>query len=109
MLQSQNVQKLLSRRKTGVRNARVRGGVLVENPLNSLKKQVGCFNHRVVTTVADKLKRQWLREVCFGTMQKQICCFNHRMVTLVAVKLWFESFTLIGNWIRQPEEQVLNV
>ena len=23
----------------------------------SLKKQVGCFNHRVVTTVADKLKR----------------------------------------------------
>ena len=26
----------------------------------TLKKQVGCFNHRVVTTVADKLKRQWL-------------------------------------------------
>ena len=33
----------------------------------TLKKQVGCFNHRVVTTVADKLKRQWLWEVCFGT------------------------------------------
>ena len=27
---------------------------------STLKKQVGCFNHRVVTTVADKLKRQWL-------------------------------------------------
>ena len=26
----------------------------------TLKKQVGCFNHRVVTTVADKLRRQWL-------------------------------------------------
>jgi len=26
-----------------------------------------CFNHRVVTTVADKLKRQWLWKVCFGT------------------------------------------
>ena len=25
------------------------------------------FNHRVVTTVADKLKRLWLWEVCFGT------------------------------------------
>ena len=27
---------------------------------STLKKQVGCFNHRVVTTVADKLKRPWL-------------------------------------------------
>ena len=26
----------------------------------TLQKQVGCFNHRVVTTVADKLKRPWL-------------------------------------------------
>ena len=26
----------------------------------TLQKQVGCFNHRVVTMVADKLKRQWL-------------------------------------------------
>ena len=27
---------------------------------HTLKKQVGSFNHRVVTTVADKLKRLWL-------------------------------------------------
>ena len=26
----------------------------------TLQKQVGCFNHRVITMVADKLKRQWL-------------------------------------------------
>ena len=32
----------------------------------TLQKQVGCFNHRVVTLVADKLERQWLREVYFG-------------------------------------------
>jgi len=29
----------------------------------SLQKQVGSFNHRVVTLVADKLERQWLRDV----------------------------------------------
>ena len=29
------------------------------------QKQVGCFNHRVVALVADKLERQWLLEVCF--------------------------------------------
>ena len=28
-------------------------------------KQVDCFNHRVVTMVADKLKRQWLWEIHF--------------------------------------------
>ena len=28
-----------------------------------MQKQVGCFNLRVVTMVADKLKRQW---VCMG-------------------------------------------
>ena len=32
----------------------------------TLQKQVGCFNHRVVALVADKLERQWLLEVCFG-------------------------------------------
>ena len=26
----------------------------------TLQKQVGCFNHRVVTLVAVKLERQWL-------------------------------------------------
>jgi len=29
------------------------------------QKQVGCFNHRVVALVADKLERLWLFEVCF--------------------------------------------
>ena len=29
----------------------------------TLQKQVGCFNHRVVALVADKLERQWLLEV----------------------------------------------
>ena len=32
----------------------------------TLQKQVvGCFNHRVVSLVADKLERQWLWEVHF--------------------------------------------
>ena len=30
------------------------------------KKKAGCFNHRVVTLVPDKLERRWLREVYFG-------------------------------------------
>ena len=30
----------------------------------SLQKQVGCFNHRLVTLVADKLERVVLWEVC---------------------------------------------
>ena len=34
--------------------------------LHTLQKQVGCFNHRVVTLVADKLERQWLQEAYFG-------------------------------------------
>ena len=33
--------------------------------LHALQKQVGCFNHRVVALVADKLERQWSLEVCF--------------------------------------------
>ena len=32
----------------------------------TLQKQVGCFNHRVVTLVADKLERPWSPEVFFG-------------------------------------------
>ena len=31
--------------------------------MHAQKKQSDCFNHRVVTMVADKLKRQWLWEV----------------------------------------------
>ena len=38
--------------------------VFVLSPLTvlgpSLQEQIGCFNHRVITIVADKLKRQWL-------------------------------------------------
>ena len=37
----------------------------VWNVITALQKQVGCFNHRVVALVADKLERQWLLEVCF--------------------------------------------
>ena len=33
--------------------------------VGTLQKQVGCFNHRVVALVADKLERQWSLEVCF--------------------------------------------
>ena len=32
----------------------------------SLQKQIGCFNHRVVTLVADKPKRQWLCTIYFA-------------------------------------------
>ena len=35
------------------------------NRIYTLQKQVGCFNHRVVALVADKLERQWSLEVCF--------------------------------------------
>ena len=34
--------------------------------VHTLQKHIGFFNCRVVTLVADKLKRQWLREVCLG-------------------------------------------
>ena len=39
--------------------------VLRVTNLYTLQKQVGCFDHRVVALVADKLERQWLLEVCF--------------------------------------------
>ena len=38
----------------------------LEVAATTLQKQVGCFNRRVVTQVADKLERQWLREFYFG-------------------------------------------
>ena len=34
-----------------------------------LQKQIGCFNHRVVTLVADKPKRHWL---CFADYIRQL-------------------------------------
>ena len=33
---------------------------------HTLQKQIGCFNHRVVTLVAEELKRQWLCIVYFA-------------------------------------------
>ena len=38
------------------------------------QKQIGCFNHRlrVVTLVADKLKRQWLCIVYFANCVRQL-------------------------------------
>ena len=38
-------------------------GCYLISTYSTLQKQVGCFNHRVVTMVADKLERQWLWEV----------------------------------------------
>ena len=38
----------------------VQGFLHYSSAYSSLQKQIGCFNHRVVTLVADKLKRQWL-------------------------------------------------
>ena len=38
----------------------------------SLQKQIGCFNHRVVTLVADKPKRQWLCTVYFADYIRQL-------------------------------------
>ena len=38
---------------------------IYRNSVSSLQKQVGCFSHRVVALVADKLERQWSVEVCF--------------------------------------------
>jgi len=35
-------------------------GCYLISTYSTLQKQVGCFNHRVVTMVADKLERQWL-------------------------------------------------
>ena len=31
-----------------------------------------CFNRRVVSLFADKLERQWLREVCFGSWYRRL-------------------------------------
>ena len=36
-----------------------------------LQKPIGCFNHRVVTLVAEKLKRQWLCIVYFANCIRQ--------------------------------------
>ena len=35
------------------------------------QKQIGCFNHRVITLVGDKLKRQWLCIVYFANCIRQ--------------------------------------
>ena len=34
--------------------------------ITTLQEQVGFFDHKVVTLVADKLERQWLWKVCFA-------------------------------------------
>ena len=52
---------------TSVRAARAQRFLSVRVLISdsTLQKQVGCFNHRVVTLVANKLERQRLLEVCF--------------------------------------------
>ena len=42
-----------------------------EDAMHAQQKQIGCFNHRVVTLVADKLKRQWLCIVYFTNCIRQ--------------------------------------
>ena len=37
----------------------------------TVQKQISCFNHRVVTLVADKLRRQWLCNVNFANCIRQ--------------------------------------
>ena len=43
----------------------------VEDAQYALQKQFGCFNHRVVSLVADKLEQQWLLEVHFWQWRSQ--------------------------------------
>ena len=37
-----------------------------------IAKQIGCFNHRVVTLVADKLKKQWVCIMCIADCIRQL-------------------------------------
>ena len=50
-------------------------------PSKRLKKpgavQTGCFNHRVVTLVADKPKRQWLCTIYFAVYTRQPVTTEH--------------------------------
>ena len=61
-----------------------------------LKKQVGCFNHRVVTTVADKLKRSGydrfalvLETNCIRQPNRQLpsSSYNHNTLTTLRTSM----------------------
>ena len=59
----------------------------------TLKKQVSCFNHRVVTTVADKLKRQRFALVletnCIRQPNRQLpsSSYNHNTLTTLRTSI----------------------
>ena len=54
----------------------------------TMQKQVGCFNHRVVTMVADELKKQWLWELYFAQGNPRgsfpVHLNNHNTLTCLA-------------------------
>ena len=52
----------------------------------TLQKQVGCFNYRVISLVADKLERQWLWEVHF-------CFLKAGIGTNLDSELWTRLWT----------------
>ena len=49
-----------------------RGGEVIHKLAYILQKQIGCFNHKVVTLVADKQKRQWLCTIYFADYIRQL-------------------------------------
>ena len=50
----------------------------------TMQKKVSCFNHRVVTLVADKLKRQWVCIILHGKLKEA-------MYTVVALVMLSNS------------------
>ena len=70
--------------------------IMLYNQLATLKKQVGCFNHRVVTTVADKLKRPGyerfalvLENNCIRQPNRQLpsSSYNHNTLTTLRTSM----------------------
>ena len=64
----------------------------------SLQKQVGCFNHRVVTMVADKLKRHWLRGLllvfkpkCIKQPNKQLPSSSYKHNTPTTLRIYVKE------------------
>ena len=64
-----------------------------EFPHLTLQKQVGCFNHRVVT-LADKLERQWLPEVFFG--MESNCIKQPKMQQLNLAYNYMNTLTILN-------------
>ena len=56
----------------------------------TLQKQIGCFNHRVVTLVTDKL---WLWEFYFGILETKLIWQPEKQVPNVQATLLSPSYT----------------